>query len=128
MRPPAASKGGARRRFKRLAVDRDRRIIFTCPRSRDETQRLVVDIGGTTSNCLMSAKDKLKFDSGPDMTPRDFVRKISSNHDGAKIATVSIGFPSVVRNGKIVKEPKNLGTGWVGFNFSRALKKADSGH
>jgi len=36
---------------------------------------LVVDIGGTHVKLLMSAKDKSKFDSGPGMTPRDFVRK-----------------------------------------------------
>jgi len=84
---------------------------------------LVVDIGGTQVKLLMSAKDKLKFDSGPGMTPRDFVRRFHETTAELKFATVSIGFPSVVRKGKIVKEPKNLGKGWVGFNFSRALKK-----
>src|SRR2546425_1494784 len=84
---------------------------------------LVVDIGGTQVKLLMSAKDKLKFDSGPDMTPRDFVRRFHETTAELKFATVSIGFPSVVRKGKIVKDSKNLGKGWVGFNFSRALKK-----
>src|SRR5437588_12474823 len=84
---------------------------------------LVVDIGGTHVKLLMSAKDKLKFDSGPGMTPRDFVRRFHETTAELKFATVSIGFPSVVRKGKIVKDPKNLGKGWVGFNFSRALKK-----
>jgi len=84
---------------------------------------LVVDIGGTQVKLLMSAKDKLKFDSGPGMTPRDFVRRFHETTAELKFATVSIGFPSVVRKGKIVKDPKNLGKGWVGFNFSRALKK-----
>ena len=84
---------------------------------------LVVDIGGTHVKLLMSAKDKLKFDSGPDMTPRDFVRKFHQTKTELKFATISIGFPSVVRSGKIVKDPKHLGKGWVGFNFSRALKK-----
>jgi len=84
---------------------------------------LVVDIGGTHVKLLMSAKDKSKFDSGPGMTPRDFVRKFHETTKQLKFATISIGFPSVVRNGKIVKDPKNLGKGWVGFNFSRALKK-----
>src|SRR5438045_2969572 len=36
---------------------------------------------------------------------------------------VSLGFPSPVRNGKIVSEPKHLGRGWVGFNFEKALRK-----
>src|SRR5258708_36727797 len=84
---------------------------------------LVVDIGGTHVKLLMSPKDKLKFDSGPGMTPRDFVTKFHETTKQLKFANISVGFPSVVRNGKIVKEPKHLGKGWIGFNFSRALKK-----
>jgi len=84
---------------------------------------LVVDIGGTHVKLLVSAKDKLKFDSGPGMTPRDFVRKFHETTKQLEFANISIGFPSVVREGKIVKDPKHLGKGWVGFNFGRALKK-----
>jgi len=73
---------------------------------------------------MMSAKDKLKFDSGPDMTPRDFVKKFHETVADLKFANISIGFPSVVRGGKIVKDPKHLGKGWAGFDFTRALKKA----
>ena len=36
---------------------------------------------------------------------------------------ISLGFPSPVRNGKIVSEPKHLGKGWVGFKFEKALGK-----
>jgi polyphosphate glucokinase len=84
---------------------------------------LVVDIGGTHVKLLMSPKDKTKFDSGPEMTPRGFVRKFHEATAELKFAMVSIGFPSVVREGKIVKEPKHLGQGWIGFNFRRALKR-----
>ena len=84
---------------------------------------LVVDIGGTHVKLLMSAKDKLKFDSRPDMTPRDFARKFHETTAELKFVSVSIGFPSVVREGQIVKDPKHLGKGWIGFNFSRALKR-----
>lgn len=84
---------------------------------------LVVDIGGSHVKLLMSAMDKLKFDSGPEMTPRDFVRKFHETTKQLSFTTISVGFPSVVRRGKIVKDPKHLGKGWVGFNFSRALKK-----
>jgi polyphosphate glucokinase len=84
---------------------------------------LVVDIGGTHVKLMMSAGDKLKFDSGPDMAPHDFVKKFHQTTADLKFAAVSIGFPSVVRDGKIVKEPKHLSKGWIGFNFVRALKK-----
>jgi len=84
---------------------------------------LVVDIGGTHVKLMISVHDKLKFDSGPQMTPRNFVKKFQETTAGLKFAAVAVGFPSVVREGKIVKEPKHLGTGWLGFDFTRALKK-----
>ena len=84
---------------------------------------LVVDIGGTHVKLMTSARDKLKFDSGPDMTPRDFVKEFHETAADLKFDSISIGFPSVIRDGKIVKEPKHLGKGWIGFNFGRVLKK-----
>src|SRR6476659_11013849 len=84
---------------------------------------LVVDIGGTHVKLMMSAGEKLKFDSGLDMAPHDFVKKFHQTTADLKFAAVSVGFPSVVREGKIVKEPKHLSKGWIGFNFGRAVKK-----
>lgn len=84
---------------------------------------LVLDIGGTHVKLMTSARHKLKFDSGPNMTPHDFVKKFHETVADLKFAAISIGFPSVVRDGKIVKEPKHLSKGWIGFNFGRVLKK-----
>jgi len=84
---------------------------------------LVVDIGGTQVKVMLSPRDELKFDSGADMTPRDFVQRFHEATADLKFSTISIGFPAPVRNGKIVKNPKHLGDGWAGFNFSRALGK-----
>ena len=83
---------------------------------------LVVDIGGTHVKLLMSLRDKREFESGPAMTPRDFVGKMKETTGGWKFDTISIGFPSVVREGRIMKDPKHLGPGWAGFNF-KALGK-----
>jgi predicted NBD/HSP70 family sugar kinase len=83
---------------------------------------LVVDIGGTHVKLLMSLRDKREFDSGPAMTPQGFVSKMKESTAGWKFDAISIGFPSVVRAGRIVKDPKHLGPGWAGFNF-KALSK-----
>ena len=83
---------------------------------------LVVDIGGTHVKLLMSLRDKREFESGPAMTPRDFVGKMKETTGGWKFDAISIGFPSVVREGRIMKDPKHLGPGWAGFNF-KALGK-----
>jgi predicted NBD/HSP70 family sugar kinase len=84
---------------------------------------LVVDIGGTHVKLLMSLRDKREFDSGATMTPQDFVRKMKETAAGWKFDVISIGFPSVIAEGRIIKDPKHLGPGWVGFNFSKALGK-----
>lgn len=83
---------------------------------------LVVDIGGTHVKLLMSLRDKREFESGRAMTPRDFVGKMKETTGGWKFDAISIGFPSVVLEGRIVKDPKHLGPGWAGFNF-KALGK-----
>ena len=83
---------------------------------------LVVDIGGTHVKLLMSLRDKREFESGPAMTPRDFVGKMKGTTGGWKFDAISIGFPSVVLEGRIVKDPKHLGPGWAVFNF-KALGK-----
>ncbi len=35
---------------------------------------------------------------------------------------ISIGYPGPVSGGTLLEEPKNLGAGWVGFDFEKAFK------
>lgn len=84
---------------------------------------LVIDIGGSHVKLMMSRSEKRKFDSGPDLTPREFSAALKSALEGWKFDGVSIGFPAPVRDGRIMQEPKNLGSGWVGFDFRKAIGK-----
>ncbi len=84
---------------------------------------LVVDIGGTHVKLLMSMRDERQFDSGPALKPREMVARLKENVGGWTFDAISIGFPAPVRQGRITGEPKHLGNGWVGFNFSKALGK-----
>jgi hypothetical protein len=84
---------------------------------------LVVDIGGTYVKLLKSTRNEREFASGPRMKPRQLVAKFKESMRGWKFDVASIGFPAPVREGRIIKDPKHLGKGWVGFNFSRALGK-----
>ncbi|OLE66094.1 MAG: hypothetical protein AUG74_11960, partial [Bacteroidetes bacterium 13_1_20CM_4_60_6] len=84
---------------------------------------LVVDIGGTYVKLLIEGEEQRQFDSGPKMPPEDFATRLKEKTHDWKIDNVSIGFPSVVRGGKIVKEAKHLGPGWVDFDFDKALGK-----
>ncbi|PYI46720.1 MAG: hypothetical protein DMF10_08635, partial [Verrucomicrobia bacterium] len=82
---------------------------------------LVVDIGGTHVKLLISLRDEREFPSGQRMGPEQFLARLKENVRGWKFDVVSIGFPAPVRKGRIVVNPKHLGKGWVGYNFSRAL-------
>ena len=84
---------------------------------------LVVDIGGTHVKLMVKRGDHREFDSGPKMRPKEMVAQIKENTGDWKFNTVSIGFPAPVRGGKIVRDPKHLGPGWVGFDFRKALGK-----
>ena len=82
---------------------------------------LVVDIGGTYVKLLMSRRVEHEFVSGPRMGPAEFVARFKQNVRGWNFDVASIGFPAPMRNGRIIKDPKHLGKGWVHFNFARAL-------
>src|SRR5690349_22496598 len=119
--PGCFRKGGAQWLFQ--TSSRSKQRVTLLRKSAMKGKILVVDIGGTHVKLMMSAQDKLKFDSGPEKKPHHFVKKFHETAAELKFDAVSIGFPSVVHDGKIVKEPKHLGKGWIGFNFRRTLKK-----
>ena len=82
---------------------------------------LVVDIGGTYVKLLMSRRVEREFASGPRMGPAEFVNRFKQSVRGWNFDVASIGFPAPVRNGRITRDPKHLGKGWIHFNFARAL-------
>src|SRR5436190_10088014 len=87
------------------------------------SKTLVVDIGGTHVKLLMEGAEPRQFDSGAKMPPAEFVAKLKETTRDWNFDNISIGFPSVVRDGKVVKEPKHLGPGWAGFDFEKSLGK-----
>ena len=79
---------------------------------------LVLDVGGTHVKCVATGhKKSVQFKSGPKLTPARMVRDVLKITKGWRFDAVSIGYPGVVGRGKIVREPYNLGSGWVGFDF-----------
>src|SRR5437899_2286290 len=88
---------------------------------------LVIDVGGTHVKLMISRAEKRKFNSGLRMTPREMVTQMKPLLADWSFAAVSVGFPSPVRDGRILSDPKHLGRGWVGFDFEKALGKAMRG-
>lgn len=83
---------------------------------------LVLDVGGTHVKCASTDHRKVvEFRSGPKMTPEVMVRKVLKMTRSWRFDAISIGYPGVVSRGVIVREPHNLGRGWVGFDFRAAF-------
>ncbi|HEV2984190.1 MAG TPA: hypothetical protein VGX46_07370 [Vicinamibacterales bacterium] len=83
---------------------------------------LVVDVGGSHVKVLATGHHTpIKIPSGPDMTPAAMVRDVRSATRAWRYEAVSIGYPGAVLHGRPVAEPRNLGAGWVGFNFRKAF-------
>jgi polyphosphate glucokinase len=83
---------------------------------------LVIDIGGNNVKLFATgAKEPRRFPSGPKMTPRQMVQEAKKMTADWKYQVISIGYPGLVRRGRIVRDPKNLAAGWIGFNFVRAF-------
>lgn len=83
---------------------------------------LVIDVGGTHVKVLASGQtEPRKFESGPTLTPSRMVEKVKALTADWSYGALSIGYPGLVVHGRIAAEPRNLGRGWVGFDFSRAF-------
>ena len=87
---------------------------------------LAIDVGGTHVKVLTSAHEheqRREVDSGPTMTAAQMVTAVLGMTQDWDYDVVSIGFPGPVVHGKPVCEPKNLGSGWVGFDYEKAFGK-----
>jgi polyphosphate glucokinase len=85
---------------------------------------LVVDVGGTNVKMRVSGHRAMrKFTSGPALTPQKMVAQVRALTTDWRYDALSIGYPGVVLRGKIVVEPHNLASGWVGFAFPKAFGK-----
>jgi len=83
---------------------------------------LVIDVGGTHIKVTATGRrTRVKIPSGPKMTVRQMVAGVCAATAGWKYDAVSIGYPGPVLHDQPVREPFNLGGGWVGFDFKKAF-------
>ncbi len=83
---------------------------------------LSIDIGGTNVKILATGQEtSRKFPSGPKLKPDEMVREVQKLAGDWRYDVVAIGYPGLVSEGRPVKEPHNLGRGWVGFNYEKAF-------
>jgi polyphosphate glucokinase len=85
---------------------------------------LVVDIGGTNVKVLATGQDKvLKIPSGRDLTPLYMVEAIKKQTADWEYDRVTVGYPGPVVREQPISDPRNLGPGWIGFDFTAQFGK-----
>jgi polyphosphate glucokinase len=83
---------------------------------------LAIDVGGTHVKVLVSREiESRKFVSGPTLTAKQMVAGVKNIIGDWRYDAVSIGFPGPAMHNRPVAEPRNLGPGWVGFDFRSAF-------
>ena len=83
---------------------------------------LVVDVGGTHVKVRVAGKrEERKIPSGASMTAARMTRDVKLIAKDWEYDAVSIGYPGPVVHGHPMREPFNLGGGWVGFDFAKAF-------
>jgi polyphosphate glucokinase len=83
---------------------------------------LVIDVGGTHVKILATGKKVHRaVESGPTMTAQRMVAEVKQLAVGWRYDAVSIGYPGPVLHNRPLHEPRNLGPGWVGFDFREAF-------
>jgi len=91
-------------------------------RSASEKKVLVIDVGGTHVKLLATShRQERKVRSGLKMTANKMVEEVKRVSKDWKYDVVAIGYPGPVIRGRPLREPYNLGCGWVGFDFVRAF-------
>jgi predicted NBD/HSP70 family sugar kinase len=90
-----------------------------------EQKILAVDVGGSHVKLLLSGGDHeaRRFESGPDLGPKEMVERIVALTEDWPYGAVSVGIPAPVHGGRVVADPVNLGPGWIGFDFPKAFGK-----
>jgi predicted NBD/HSP70 family sugar kinase len=85
---------------------------------------LAVDVGGSHVKAVLNGVDeRRRFVSGPELTAAQMVEGVLKETDDWEYVGVSVGVPGPVIDGKVVREPVNLGEGWVGYDFEKAFGK-----
>jgi len=85
---------------------------------------LVIDVGGSNIKLMRSgSEERIKFESGPRFTPRQLMAGIHAHAAAWDYDAVSLGLPIPIVHDHPVREPNNLGRGWMNFDYHAAFGK-----
>lgn len=84
----------------------------------------MIDVGGTSVKLMASGHaESRKFASGRKLSAAKMVKGVLAAVGDWEYDAVSLGFPGLVREGRIARDPLNLSAGWMRFDFAKALKR-----
>jgi len=85
---------------------------------------LTVDVGGSHVKMLLNGGDaRRRFASGDELTPKQMVEGVLEHTRDWEPTGVSVGVPAPVQDGRVTREPVNLGGGWIDFDYESAFGK-----
>jgi len=85
---------------------------------------LMIDVGGTNVKLMISGSNEVrKIPSGQSYTAKQMAADVLEQTSDWKFDFITMGYPSLIEDGKPVREPLNLGGGWLTFNYGKAFKK-----
>lgn len=84
---------------------------------------LMIDVGGTSVKLMASGHEGFrKFPSGRTLTAAKMVKGVLAATEDWEYEAISLGFPGVVRDGRVAQNPLNLSGGWTDYDFDKAFK------
>jgi predicted NBD/HSP70 family sugar kinase len=85
---------------------------------------LMIDVGGTNVKLMASGHEgRRKVPSGKKLTASTMVREVLKAAEDWQFEAVSLGYPSLIIDGRPAREPLNLGGGWLNFDYEKAFKR-----
>ena len=79
---------------------------------------LAIDVGGTNIKLLATGQlEVCKIPSGPEMTADGMIQAVLGAAHDWDYEVVSIGYPGPVVDGRPLREPYNLGKGWIDLDY-----------
>lgn len=84
----------------------------------------MIDVGGTSVKLMASGHEGFrKFPSGRGLTAAKMVKGVVAATEDWEFEAISLGFPGLVREGRVARNPLNLAGGWLDFDFDKAFKR-----
>lgn len=85
---------------------------------------LMIDVGGTNVKLMATGHEgRRKVPSGQQLTPAKMVREVLKATEDWEFEAISLGYPGLVSDGRPARDPFNLGSGWVAFDYEKAFKR-----